>query len=48
MDDDEFLNLIKIPLKEAYEKARNGEIQDGKSITSLFLAMATVVGFDIN
>jgi ADP-ribose pyrophosphatase len=48
MDDDEFLNLIKIPLKEAYEKARNGEIQDGKSITSLFLAMASVVGFDIN
>ena len=39
MDDDEFLNLIRIPLKEAYEKARNGEILDGKSITSLFLAM---------
>jgi ADP-ribose pyrophosphatase len=39
MDDDEFLNLVKVPLKEAYEKARNGEILDGKSITSLFFAM---------
>jgi len=46
MDDDEFLNLIKIPLNEAYEKARNGEILDGKSITSLFLAMKTLGGFD--
>lgn len=40
MDDDEFLNLIKVPLEEAYKKARNGEILDGKSIASLFLAMS--------
>lgn len=48
MDDDEFLNLVKIPLKEAYEKARNGEILDGKSITSLFLAMKKIAGMEIN
>jgi len=42
MDDDEFLNLVKLPIKEAYVKARNGDILDGKSITSLFLAMPAV------
>mgnify|MGYP006308178547 FL=1 len=37
-DEDEFLQLKTISIKEAYQKARNGELQDGKTIAALFLA----------
>lgn len=36
-DDDEFLNLVRIPLSEALEKIDNGEITDSKTICSLLL-----------
>jgi ADP-ribose pyrophosphatase len=38
MDDDEFLEIEKIPVARAMEMARRGEFQDGKSIVSLTLA----------
>ncbi len=38
-DEDEFLQVIKIPVKEAYAMARRGELRDSKSLASLLLAM---------
>ncbi len=37
-DTDEFINLVRIPIDEAYSYARSGELIDLKSIASLFLA----------
>ena len=37
-DADEFLQVEKYPLTEAYAMAANGTIQDAKSLASLFLA----------
>ena len=37
-DDDEYLNVIKIPLAEVYNMVRNGEIQDSKTLAVLMLA----------
>jgi ADP-ribose pyrophosphatase len=37
-DDDEFLQVEKISLKKAMDMARNGEIQDAKSLAALLLA----------
>ena len=37
-DEDEFLQVEKIPLKKAMEMAERGEIQDGKSLAALLLA----------
>jgi ADP-ribose pyrophosphatase len=37
-DDDEFLEVIHMPLKEAVAKAVAGELNDGKTITALLLA----------
>jgi 8-oxo-dGTP pyrophosphatase MutT (NUDIX family) len=37
-DDDEFLQIEKIPLKKAMEMAERGEIQDAKSLAALLLA----------
>lgn len=37
-DDDEFLQLEKIPVKEAIEKAERGEVPDAKSLAALLLA----------
>jgi ADP-ribose pyrophosphatase len=34
-DEDEFLDLVKLPLDEAYAMIRSGEIKDGKSIVAL-------------
>jgi ADP-ribose pyrophosphatase len=36
-DDDEFLQVEKIPVKKAIELARNGEMPDAKSLAALFL-----------
>lgn len=41
-DDDEFLELERIPLKQALEMAEHGEIQDAKSLAALFLARAYI------
>jgi ADP-ribose pyrophosphatase len=37
-DQDEFITLEAIPIKEAYELALNGELLDGKSLAALLLA----------
>jgi ADP-ribose pyrophosphatase len=37
-DDDEFIEVEKIPLKRAYAMVRDGKINDAKTITLLFLA----------
>lgn len=37
-DEDEFLNVEKIPLKKAVEMAERGEIPDAKSLAALLLA----------
>ena len=31
LDEDEFINVVKIPLKEAYQMVLKGELKDGKS-----------------
>jgi ADP-ribose pyrophosphatase len=36
-DSDEFLSIERIPLEQAYQMAKNGEIQDAKSLVGLFL-----------
>lgn len=37
-DEDEFLEVEKIPLKRAIEMAERGEVRDAKSLAALFLA----------
>lgn len=37
-DDDEFLQVEKIPVKEAIQMAQRGEMTDAKSLAALFLA----------
>jgi ADP-ribose pyrophosphatase len=37
-DDDEFLSLVVIPAKQAYEMLEKGEFHDAKTIVGLFLA----------
>jgi ADP-ribose pyrophosphatase len=37
-DDDEFLQVEKIPVREAIEKAERGEVPDAKSLAALLLA----------
>ncbi|MEJ5203145.1 MAG: NUDIX hydrolase [Anaerolineales bacterium] len=37
-DKDEFIGVETIPIAQAYEMARTGQIRDGKSLSSLFLA----------
>ena len=36
-DDDEFLELVKIPVEEAIQRAERGEIPDAKSLAALLL-----------
>ncbi len=37
-DQDEFISLQPIPVKQAYEMALNGQLMDGKSLAALLLA----------
>ncbi len=37
-DEDEFLNISKIPIKEAYDMANKRKIEDAKSLAALLLA----------
>jgi ADP-ribose pyrophosphatase len=37
-DEDEFISLEPIPIRQAYDMALNGELQDGKSLAALLLA----------
>ena len=38
MDEDEFLDLVRIPLEEAVARIMRGEIRDGKTICGLLMA----------
>ncbi len=38
-DEDEFLNLVSMTVESAYQKALGGEIEDGKTLAALLLAM---------
>ena len=37
-DEDEFITLERVPIRQAYQLALNGELQDGKSLAALLLA----------
>jgi len=37
-DDDELIEVIKVPVEQAYQMAASGQIRDGKTLASLFLA----------
>ena len=39
-DDDETIEVVRIPFKEALQMCRDGGIRDGKSVAGLFLAAA--------
>ena len=41
-DDDEFLEVVRIPVADAYQKALSGELQDGKTLAALILAMPLI------
>lgn len=38
LDDDEIITVVKLPLKEAVEKVKAGEIRDAKTVVGLLLA----------
>jgi len=42
LDDDEFLDLVRLPITEALEMITSGEIQDAKTIIGLMLAAPRV------
>ncbi len=37
-DDDEFVEVVKLPITEAIEKIMNGQIEDGKTISGILAA----------
>jgi len=37
-DADEFLELVRVPIKEAFRQAREGELHDSKTLAALLLA----------
>ncbi len=43
-DDDEFLDVVKIPTTEVLRKAFAGEFQDGKTLAALLLALPVING----
>ena len=43
-DDDELIDVIKIPIEQAYQMAASGQIRDGKTLASLFLATVGMYG----
>ena len=47
-DEDEFLDVFKIPLSEALEMATDGRIQDCKTVAALFKADAIIKRRDAN
>lgn len=42
-DADEYLELTPVPIRQAYQMARAGELADGKTLAALFLAMPLVL-----
>ena len=43
-DEDEFVNVVQIPLSEALERIKTGEIIDAKTIISLMMAKEFLLG----
>ena len=41
-DEDEFISLEPIPIKQAYDMALNGGLQDGKSLAALLIAQPMI------
>jgi len=46
-DDDEFLQVEKIPLKTAFEMAEHGEVPDAKSLAALLLARSHLEKYSV-
>jgi ADP-ribose pyrophosphatase len=44
-DEDEFLEVEQMPVKDLYDQAERGEIQDGKTLAALFLARSRLLPF---
>lgn len=44
LDDDEFLDTVTLPMSEALEKIRAGEINDGKTICTILYAAGFLLG----
>ena len=43
-DADEFIELVRVPVEEAYQMAYRGEIRDGKSLAAMLLAKPYLPG----
>lgn len=43
-DEDEFIDVIKVPMSDIPDRIASGEIQDAKSVASLLLAMRVLEG----
>ena len=41
-DEDEFLNLVSLPIAEAYRRVEDGELNDVKTIAALTLARGRI------
>lgn len=44
LDDDEFVEVLRLPFSEAVDMVRRGEIVDGKSVATILYAAMFVVG----
>ena len=45
-DDDELIEVVSVPLEQAYQMAARGLIKDGKTLAALFLASVGMYGDD--
>jgi ADP-ribose pyrophosphatase len=43
-DEDEFLDIVKLPVKTVYEMASRGEFEDSKTLAALLLAQPKIFG----
>lgn len=43
-DEDEFIERVSLPFQEALAMARRGELEDGKTLVALFLALPELTG----
>ncbi len=43
-DEDEFIERVSLPFQEALAMAQRGELEDGKTLVALFLALPELTG----
>ncbi|HRE27253.1 MAG TPA: hypothetical protein PK954_11510 [Anaerolineales bacterium] len=43
-DEDEVIEVVRVPVAEALELARSGAIRDSKTLATLFLALPLLAG----